>query len=124
MKVNVAKLITMGWGTSRPEKIGILSLTEREDIRQFIQDHQQPGKIDLCEKILEFKDLDEYKPPKEWNAVILLHSVKLGRLSLTDVHNAKYDKLLKNLHDDQGKKISNRVLFFLPYYRYVTSYMQ
>lgn len=98
--------ITMGKG-SLCVQIGILSLTEREDIHQFIRDHQNEGQIKLCERTLTFKNLLNYKPPTDWGGVILLHSATLGRLSLTDVSDARYDQLLKDLHSEKGKRISN-----------------
>lgn len=121
MKLNIYNLITMGTPCSAlcikkiPSpyaSIGILSLTERRDIRQFINEHNKSDKFHLHKRILEFNELKTYEPPSEWIAVILLHSAKLGRLSLTDVPDARYDRLLENLHKNEGNIILNRV--FVP----------
>ena len=54
-------------------------------------------------------DLNNFQPPADWTnvrAVILLHSVeKSGRLSLTDLKEARYDRLLQTLREAYGKLI-------------------
>lgn len=91
-------------------EIGILTLTESVDIDNFIKRHVKPGQINLEAKLLTYEDLLELKTQKKWSAVILLHSEKLGRISLTDVVDARYDHLLKELYNDKGKKMSNSIL--------------
>ena len=39
----------------------------------------------------------------QYDAVILIHPVEMGRCSLTDVHDARYDKLLPHLAEIIGK---------------------
>lgn len=94
-------------------KIAILTLTEREDIHQFVQKLNEPVEYDVFEKLLIFEELLNFTAPKDWSAVILLHSVKLGRLSLTNVPDARYDTLLSGLYNKSGKRISSSSVFLV-----------
>ena len=61
---------------------------------------------------LTSSELDDFQAPSDWEyvqAVILLHSAeRSGRLSLTDVKEARYDKLLETLKENYGKLTISR----------------
>lgn len=84
--------------------IGVLSLGWEESIERHLM-----STIRTCKTNLEFislapTDLNVYTAPKKFNAVILLHSTTEGRLSLTDVPDARYKTLLPTLSKQYGKK--------------------
>lgn len=93
--------------------IGVLSLSWDESIKR----HLISTVVRTRETILTFihlapNDLIVYTAPKYLHAVILLHSTTDGRLSLTDVPDARYNNLLPTLEKQYGMK---HFTFFLSF---------
>lgn len=87
-----------------PITIGILCLVRDETIgSQLIPMLKSPStKFRFVH--LKPSDLRVFTPPGDLYAVILLHPFTEGRLSLTDVIDARYTKLLPTLSSYFGKK--------------------
>ena len=85
--------------------VGIMSLSEDEDMIRWLRKLNTEVKTSFKE--ITSEDTKNFQTPPDWanvRAVILLHSAtKSGRLSLTDVKEARYDKLLESLHKIYGR---------------------
>lgn len=91
-------------GQAHRINIGVLSLGWDESIERHLM-----SAIRTCKTNVEFisltpNDLNVYTAPIHLNVVILLHSTTEGRLSLTDVKDARYKNLLPTLWKQYGKK--------------------
>lgn len=87
----------------RPLTIGVISLSFENSIEDFVI-----GRIKTSKTISEFLeltsgDLNAFSPPGHWDGVILVHPASEGRLSLTDVTDARYNHLIPTLNNKYGK---------------------
>lgn len=87
----------------QPLTIGVLSLSHNNSIEDFVI-----GRIKTSQSIPTFHelttgDLNIFSPPEHWDGVILVHPASEGRLSLTDVTDARYNHLIPALNTKYGK---------------------
>ena len=90
--------------------VGVLSLSEddkKSSMQKWLRKLRSVVPVNF--ETLPCTELINFQTPTDWenvHAVILLHSItKAGRLSLTDVDEARYDKLLETLHEKYSKLI-------------------
>ncbi|XP_041471226.1 uncharacterized protein LOC121420628 [Lytechinus variegatus] len=82
--------------------VAFLSLSTESCVDQLIERINTGHGLDCIFVKLTHRDLQFFMPQDEYDAVVLLHSISQGRNSITDVADAKYNKLLLKLKEKYG----------------------
>nr|XP_054760409.1 uncharacterized protein LOC129266586 [Lytechinus pictus] len=82
--------------------VAFLSLSTESCVDQLIKRIDTGHGLHCIFVKLTHRDLQSFVPQDEYDAVVLLHSISQGRNSITDVADAKYNKLLLKLKETCG----------------------
>ncbi|XP_063959210.1 uncharacterized protein LOC129266937 isoform X3 [Lytechinus pictus] len=82
--------------------VAFLSLSKESCVDQLIERINTKHGLHCTFVKLTHRDLQSFVPQDEYDAVVLLHSISQGRNSITDVADAKYNKLLLKLKETYG----------------------
>lgn len=84
-------------------EVAFISVSTESSTDRFIERIKQKNDDLRCTFVkLRQEDLQSFEPQEKFDAVVLLHSISQGRNSITDVADAKYDKLLPQLKKKYG----------------------
>lgn len=94
--------------------IGVLSLSIDNSLEAFVNAAIKTTKTIPVFQQLKSGDLNTFSPPRNWDGVILVHPESEGRVSLTDVTDARYSHLIPALNKEYGKtNASFNIILFL-----------